>query len=105
MLVEINDIGKMELSNITKDISNRIVYIYDNLCTNINKQRSENLRLQIELVKATKEKNEIRHEVELLTEAVRKLEVSLGVDNDPGFETMMMLTKKSMNQTNFSSQK
>lgn len=96
LLVEINDIGKTELSNITKDLSNRIVYIYDNLCTCINEQRSENLKLQIEIIKATKEKNEIRHEVELLTEAVRKMEVSLGVDNDKGFETMMLLTKNKL---------
>ena len=34
----------------------------------------------------TKEKNSLRHEVELLTEAVRKLEVSLGVEQSPPFE-------------------
>ena len=28
LLVEINDLGKVELSNITKDLSNKIVYIY-----------------------------------------------------------------------------
>lgn len=94
LLVEINDLGKVELSNITKDLSNKIVYIYDNLVTNINEQRSENLKLQIELAKALKEKNEIRHEVELLTEAVRKLEVSLGVEQDTAFETMLMLSKR-----------
>ena len=94
LLVEINDIGKVELSNITKDLSNKIVYIYDNLVTNINEQRSENLKLQIELSKALKDKNELRHEVELLTEAVRKLEVSLGVEQDTAFETMLMLSKQ-----------
>ena len=93
-MVEINDLGKVELSNITKDLSNKIVYIYDNLVTNINEQRSENLKLQIELSKALKDKNELRHEVELLTEAVRKLEVSLGVEQDTAFETMLMLSKQ-----------
>ena len=70
-LVDINDEGKIELSNIAKDLSNKIVYIYDNLVTCINEQRSENLKLQLELAKASKEKNELKHEVELLTEAVR----------------------------------
>ena len=72
-LVDINDEGKIELSNIAKDLSNKIVYIYDNLVTCINEQRSENLKLQLELAKASKEKNELKHEVELLTEAVRLL--------------------------------
>ena len=70
-LIDINDEGKIELSNIAKDLSNKIVYIYDNLVTCINEQRSENLKLQLELAKASKEKNELKHEVELLTEAVR----------------------------------
>ena len=43
-LVDINDEGKIELSNIAKDLSNKIVYIYDNLVTCINEQRSENVR-------------------------------------------------------------
>ena len=88
-LIEINDEGKVELSNIAKDISNKIVYIYDNLVTAINEQRSENLKLQLEISNMTKEKNSLRHEVELLTEAVRKLEVSLGVEQSPPFERML----------------
>ena len=88
-LIEINDEGKIELSNIAKDLSNKIVYIYDNLVTCINEQRSENLKLQLELAKASKEKNELKHEVELLTEAVRKLEVALGVEPDGAFEAML----------------
>ena len=85
-LIEINDEGKVELSNIAKDISNKIVYIYDNLVTAINEQRSENLKLQLEISNMTKEKNSLRHEVELLKVAVRKLEVSLGVEQSPPFE-------------------
>ena len=88
-LIEINDEGKVELSNIAKDISNKIVYIYDNLVTAINEQRCENLKLQLEISKITKEKNSLRHDVELLTEAVRKLEVSLGVEQSPPFERML----------------
>ena len=88
-LIEINDEGKVELSNIAKDVSNKIVYIYDNLVTAINEQRCENLKLQLEVTKITKEKNNLRHEVELLTEAVRKLEVSLGVDKCPTFEKLL----------------
>ena len=65
-LIEINDEGKIELSNIAKDISNKIVYIYDNLVTAINQQRCENLKLQLEITKMTKEKNNLRNEVELL---------------------------------------
>ena len=93
-LIEINDEGKVELSNIAKDISNKIVYIYDNLVTAINEQRCENLKLQLEISKITKEKNNLRHEVELLTEAVRKLEVSLGVDQSPPFERMLEYSTK-----------
>ena len=91
-LIEINDEGKVELSNIAKDISNKIVYIYDNLVVAINEQRTENLRLQLQLTKAIKEKSELRHEVDLLTEAVRKLEVALGVDKSNTFEKMIQLS-------------
>ena len=93
-LIEINDEGKIELSNIAKDISNKIVYIYDNLVTAINEQRCENLKLQLEITKMTKEKNNLRNEVELLTEAVRKLEVSLGVEESRPFEKMMEYSTK-----------
>ena len=93
-LIEINDEGKVELSNIAKDISNKIVYIYDNLVTAINEQRCENLKLQLEISKITKEKNSLRHDVELLTEAVRKLEVSLGVEQSPPFERMLEYSTK-----------
>ena len=93
-LIEINDEGKVELINIAKDISNKIVYIYDNLVTAINEQRCENLKLQLEISKITKEKNNLRHEVELLTEAVRKLEVSLGVEQSPPFERMLEYSTK-----------
>ena len=88
-LIEINDEGKVELSNIAKDISNKVIYIYDNLVTAINEQRCENLKLQLEISNITKEKNNLRHEVELLTEAVRKLEVALGVEQSPPFERML----------------
>ena len=93
-LIEINDEGKVELSNIAKDISNKVIYIYDNLVTAINEQRCENLKLQLEISKITKEKNNLRHEVELLTEAVRKLEVSLGVEQSPPFERMLEYSTK-----------
>ena len=93
-LVDINDEGKIELSNIAKDISNKIVYIYDNLVTAINEQRCENLKLQLEITKMTKEKNNLRNEVELLTEAVRKLEASLGVDESRPFEKMLEYSNK-----------
>ena len=93
-LIEINDEGKVELSNIAKDISNKVIYIYDNLVTAINEQRCENLKLQLEISNITKEKNNLRHEVDLLTEAVRKLEVSLGVDQRPPFERMLEFSSK-----------
>ena len=93
-LIEINDEGKVELSNIAKDISNKVIYIYDNLVTAINEQRCENLKLQLEISNITKEKNNLRHEVKLLTEAVRKLEVSLGVDQSPAYERMLEFSSK-----------
>ena len=93
-LIEINDEGKVELSNIAKDISNKIVYIYDNLVTAINEQRCENLKLQLEISKIYKEKNNLRHEVDLLTEAVRKIEIVLGADKGLPFEKMLELSTK-----------
>ena len=41
-----------------------------------------------------KEKNSLRNEVELLTEAVRKLEVSLGVEESKPFERMLEFSSK-----------
>ena len=82
------------MSNIAKDISNKIIYIYDNLVTAINEQRCENLKLQLEISKITQEKNNLRNEVELLTEAVRKLEVSLGVEESKPFEKMLEYSGK-----------
>ena len=41
-----------------------------------------------------KEKNSLRNEVELLTEAVRKLEVSLGVEESRPFERMLEFSNK-----------
>lgn len=83
--------NKDDISNTTKEVANKIVYIYDNLCTAINEQRCENLKLQLELTNLTKEKNSLRYDVDTLTESVRLLENVLGVNQDPIFEAQLSL--------------
>ena len=73
------------MSEITKEIGNKILNFYEEKANKINEQRSENLKLQQELSKLIKEKNFLQHEVRNLVSALRSLEDFLGVDPSSTF--------------------
>ncbi len=85
----IDETTREELSAVTKEIGNKIIFLYDNLATSINDQRCINLHLQMEIANMTKEKNTLRHDIKNLTIGVKKLETQLGVDPDPKFDNLV----------------
>lgn len=60
---------------------------YEEKSSQINEQRSENLRLQLELSSLVKEKNSIQHEVRNLLGNLKKMEEFLGIDCDSNFDS------------------
>lgn len=92
---KIDEKSREDLSTVTKEIGNKIIFLYDNMAASINDQRSENLHLQLELANLTKEKNTLRHEIKNLIHGVRKMEIFLGVDKDPWFDNMVENNKFS----------
>jgi hypothetical protein len=62
--------------------------MYDNLANSINEQRCLNLHLNTEIAAITKEKNTLRHEINNTALAIKKLELILGVDPDPKFDSL-----------------
>ena len=88
-LNEIENVNKDNLVEQTKDIGNNIITLYDILTVSINEQRSENLRLQLELTNLNKEKNSVRHEIKNLARYIKKVEQHLGVDPDPKFDSLV----------------
>ncbi len=85
----INSITREYLSNEAKDFGNNLINKYEELAQQVNLQRSNNLGLQMEIANLMKEKNTLRHDIKLLFEQVKKLEVILGVKTDPKFENAM----------------
>ena len=71
-----------DLSNLTKDLGSRLLSDYDNYAAAINEQKCENLRMQEEIYTLTSEKNNLKHEVKLLINSVKRLESLLGVKPD-----------------------
>jgi hypothetical protein len=61
----------------------------------INLQKSENLKLQMEVYNIQKNKNELNHEIKLLVNQVRKLENLLGVKRDPKFDNIVNINIKN----------
>lgn len=88
----IDETTKEGLSNITKELGNKIILFYDNLTELINQQRSVNLQLQLEINNHNKEKNTMRNELRNLVTSVKKLENVLGVEVDPKFDSMVTHT-------------
>ncbi len=88
-LSRLDEVGREELSAVTKEIGNKIIFIYDNLASSINDQRCLNLHFQMEIANLTKEKNSLRHQVKNLTVSVKKMETILGVDPDPKFDSLV----------------
>jgi hypothetical protein len=88
-ILNIDEGTKEGLSNVTKEIGNKIIQAYDNAGELINQQRCENLKLQLEIANLIKEKNTLRHEVKNMVNAVKRLETLLGVEVDPRFDSMV----------------
>ena len=85
----IEENNKEDLSALTKEYGNFIISIYDNLADAINIQKSENLKLQMEIYNIQKNKTELTHEIKLLVNQVRKFEAFLGVKRDPKYENVV----------------
>ena len=91
----IDENNREDLSALTKEYGNKIISIYDNLADAINLQKSENLKLQMEIYNIQKHKNELNHEIKLLVNQVRKLENLLGVKRDPKFDNIVNINIKN----------
>lgn len=85
----INSITREHLSNEAKDFGNQLINKYEELASEVNLQRSTNLGLHMEIANLIKDKNSLRHDIKVLFEHVKKLEVLLGVKRDPKFENAM----------------
>ena len=85
----IDENNREDLSALTKEYGNYIISIYDNLADAINLQKSENLKLQMEIYNFQKSKAELTHEIKLLVNQIRKLENVLGVKRDPKFDNVV----------------
>ena len=86
---KVENLNKENLIEMTKEIGNNIITLYDNLTSSINEQRSENLRLQLEITTLNKEKNSLRHELKKVAQFTKKLEEHLGVDPDDKFDHLV----------------
>ena len=78
-LVEINNEGNNELTNIAREFSIKITTIYENFAKTINAQLTDNFKLKLEIDKEIKENDELKLKVQLLTKAINKLETIIGV--------------------------
>ena len=86
--VEIDERTREELSKITKETGNNILSSYEAYAQAINDQRSENLRLQMEVANLSKEKNSLKHDLRNSVTAIRRLESFMGVKPDLDFDNM-----------------
>ena len=73
-LIKINSDGKLELTNITKEISEKITDLYGYLMNIIDQENKEKYKLKAELIRSLKENEELRKQVIILTSEVMKLE-------------------------------
>lgn len=86
-LIDIDETSRAKLSSITREIGNTVLNFYEEKSQQINDQRSENLKLQLELANLLKEKNSIEHQVKNLHSSIKKLEEFLGIDPNPEFDS------------------
>ena len=73
-LVKINSDGKLELTNITKQISEKITDLFGYLMNVIDQDNKEKYKLKAELIKSLKENEKLKKQVIFLTSEVMKLE-------------------------------
>ena len=78
-----------DLSGITKDIANKVLSFYDYMAENINTQRNENLKLQLEIAELNKSKNEMLTEVKAVSGQIKRIESQLGVKKDLRYESIV----------------
>jgi hypothetical protein len=81
--------SREDLSEIAKDIGNKIIFLYDNISTLINEQRSMNLLLQTEMSNVNKENANLKCEIKNVAMQIKKIETFLGVDADPKFDSFL----------------
>ena len=87
-LIKINSEGKLELTNITKEISEKITDLYGYLMNIIEQENKEKYRLKTELIKSLKENEELRKQVIILTSEVMKLEEVIKISHKTsGYKT------------------
>ena len=92
LLNSIDESSREDLTEITKDVGNKIIFMYDNMSVLINEQRSLNLLIQTELSGMTKENAGLKHEIRNVAMHLKKIETFLGVDADPKFENFLSET-------------
>ena len=80
-LINIHSEGKSQLSNIAREIGDKITDLYRYLIDTINNQNKEKYILELELNRALKENDELREQVNLLTSEVLKLEAIIKVND------------------------
>jgi len=88
-IADIDNKSIENLSTFTKEFGNKVIFVYENMANAINDQRCENLKLQAEIANISREKNSLKHQIKSLVHSIKKLEVFLGVDPDPKFDTMI----------------
>lgn len=92
LLNNIDESTREDLTEITKDVGNKIIFMYDSMSVLINEQRSINLLLQTELSSMTKENAGLKHEIRNVAMKLKKLETFMGVDADSKFENFLSET-------------
>ena len=80
-LINIHSEGKSQLTNIAREIGDKITDLYRYLIDTINNQNKEKYILELELNRALKENDELREQVNLLTSEVLKLEAIIKVND------------------------
>ncbi len=91
-LNSIDEIAREDMSEVTKEIGNKIIFMYDNIAVLINEQRSINLLLQTEMTTLNKENSGLKHEIKNVALHIKKMETFLGVDADPKFDSFLTQT-------------
>ena len=80
-LINIHSEGKSQLTNIAREIGDKITDLYRYLIDTINNQNKEKYILELELNKALKENDELKEQVNMLTNEILKLEAIIKIND------------------------
>ena len=80
-LIDIQSEGKNELTNIAKEISNKITDLYKYLIETNNEHNKEKYKLEIEINKAINENCDLRRQISILNNEIIKLEEINKINN------------------------